>query len=135
METYIKRYWLGWRRLPWGIVLMLLVLDFHPDSMASQSYTATVDSSLTITLPAVDYGGSCYMVELEYFKNPADPMNVYWSLNMNTVGPSISCDIGCPDLNPMTWQLNIPSLIYEGNTFQAVLTSYSKPSSLERLTR
>jgi len=115
------------------IATILLALCFHSSVMAFQSNCVTVDSSLSISIPAIAYEGQSYQIVLNYWDNPADPSNPYWYLDMGSIGVGQPCGTACSKLSPDNLQIIIPCLEYKGSFFQAVLGSYYHPLNPSKL--
>jgi len=94
---------------------------------ASQSNHATVDASLSINIPSMDFKGTSYEIVLNYYDHPADPFNSYWSLAMNSIGMSQPSGSSGSTLEPLSLQITIPYLEYKGFFYQVVFDSYSNP--------
>lgn len=110
-----------------AIIMILAAVSFAPTAAASQTNYAKVDASLTITIPAIEYEGACYQILLNYYVNSADPSNLYWVLDMNSIGISQGCGSDSSILNSVNLQITIPCIEYEGSLFQIVLDYYSNP--------
>ncbi len=72
-----------------------------------------------ITIPALDIGGQCYRVMLDYYPNPSDSQNFYWIVDLNSVETTgLGCGIESATLNFGNLDILVPFLEHQGAFFE-----------------
>jgi len=93
---------------------------------AGQSYS-TLDSALNMIISCVELQGACYQITLEYYPNSSDTLNLFWKLDINSIGINQSCGSDCSSMNS-DLQITIPKIEFEGNFYQVILNKYFNPT-------
>jgi Carboxypeptidase regulatory-like domain len=88
---------------------------------------ASLNSALTMTIPYVEIQGTCYQVTLEHYINPSDTLNLFWKLDINSIGTNQGCGSDCASMD-LNLQITIPKIEFEGNFYQITLNWFSNPS-------
>jgi len=90
---------------------------------------ATLNSALIMAMPCVEFQGACYNLTLDFYPNQSDTQNLFWALNINSIGINQDCGSDCASID-LDLQINILKIEFEGNFYQVVLDKYSNPLDL-----
>jgi len=85
---------------------------------------ANLDSALKMALPCIEVQGVCYNLSLDYYPNPSDTNNLYWKLDMSSVGTNQDCSSDCAAID-FDFQITVPNIKFAGNSYQIVLNKYA----------
>jgi sugar lactone lactonase YvrE len=87
---------------------------------------STLNSALNMTISCVEFQGVCYQITLEYYSNSSDTLNLFWKLDINSIGINQTCDSDCASMDS-DLQITIPKIEFEGNFYQSILNKYLNP--------
>ncbi len=99
-------------------VLVVIVAMAAPVMADPASFDA---NSYAVTIPAIDVGGQCYQVVLNYYANPSDPQNFFWIVDVNSLGTGLGCGFDSATLNLGNLDILIPFLEYQGAFYELTL--------------
>ena len=89
---------------------------------------AILGSDLKMTIPNLEFQGTYYQANLNYYPNPLDPLNFYWKLDDDSVGVSQYSVNDCASMD-VDWKIMIPKIVFEGNFYQINLNYYPNPNN------
>jgi len=87
---------------------------------------STLDSSLKMDIPCVDVLGTCYQVALDFYSNPNDVFNLYWKLDLNSIGLNLDCSGDCASLDT-DFTITVSKIKYDANLYEIILNQYLNP--------
>ncbi|MFZ5774639.1 MAG: hypothetical protein ACOY3Z_04065 [Thermodesulfobacteriota bacterium] len=103
--------------------------EWNGSSWAQAGAASTLDGTLTLTVPAIEFMGTCYQARLNYYQNPADAANIYWVLDMSSLGlSSNACGSSSATLAPSDLAITLPVVAFSQAQYRAGLVYYANPA-------
>ena len=101
--------------------------EFGGTTPVTPTVHANLNAALQLTIPALDYNGTCLQAILNLYPNPLDGANIYWYTDITAIGAGQGCGADAASVNPATFQITIPYVEYSGGLYQILLTYYANP--------
>lgn len=99
---------------------------------AAPELCAEVDAQLNLKIRCAQLLDQRYDFALHHFTNVADPSNLYWNLDLESIFfASCDCQNECATVNETTLNINFPCFIYDETQYDSPITLQRFPSSLE----
>jgi len=80
-----------------------------------------------MTIPCVEFQGTCYQITLNHYINPSDTLNLFWKLDINSIGTNQGCGGDCA-LMDIDLNITVSKIEYMGNFYQIKLMKYTNLS-------
>lgn len=106
------------KRLIAGLAVGLLM--FGGVAQASDT-CSTVDENLNVNIPCISVVGQFYQVELDAYRNHADPFGLYWQLGIVTL---TNDNGGCASYDSLTMGVTLPCVDVYGTEYSVDLNHY-----------